>query len=240
MRIKILGTGTSIPALNRLSSSYLVIVNNKNILVDIGPSVVRRLLEFDYNVIDIDVVLLTHFHVDHSADLSTFLFVCNYGIKPRTKPLLLLGGTGLNRFFKGMASIYPWIKPNFYELYIKTLSKGKYLFNDILFEAVRVRHNKESIAIKITYEKSVVFSGDTAFSKNLIKLAYNADLFITECSFPEREVKGHLNLKSLQRILNKAGPKKVILSHLYPEWEHFHGVLHEPCLIGEDGMEIDL
>ncbi|HPP05877.1 MAG TPA: ribonuclease Z, partial [Syntrophorhabdaceae bacterium] len=225
MRIKILGTGTSIPALNRLSSSYLVTVKGINILIDIGPSVVRRLLEFGYTVNDIDAVVLTHFHVDHSADLSTFLFACNYGIEPRKRPLLILGGPGLNRFFGGMASIYPWIKPNYYELTLKTLPKGNYLFHDILFETAKIPHNKESIAVKITYRKSVVFSGDTSFSRNLIKLADNADLLIIECSFPQREVKGHLNLTTLERIIKKARPKRVILSHLYPDWEHFKGVL---------------
>ncbi|MCX7966172.1 MAG: ribonuclease Z [Syntrophorhabdaceae bacterium] len=240
MKIKILGTGTSIPTLTRLSSSYLVITKGKHILVDIGPSVVRRLLEFGYAVNDIDAVLLTHFHVDHTADLSTLLFACNYGIEPRYKPLLLLGGLGLKRFFKTMASIYPWIKPNYYELILKTLSHGEYFYDNILIKTIRVNHNRESIAIKITDRKSVVFSGDTSFSKNLIKLAHNTDLLIAECSFPERVVKGHLNLKSLQKIIEKAKPKKVILSHLYPDWDAYRGVLNEPCLIGEDGMELEI
>lgn len=240
MKIKILGTGTSIPRLNRLSSSYLVITENKNILIDIGPSVVRRLLEFGYNVNDVDAVLLTHFHVDHSADLPTFLFACNYGIEPREKPLLLLGGRGLNSFFKGMAYIYPWIKPNHYKLTLKTMRNSTYFFDDILLETVSVNHNRESIAIKVTQKKSVVFSGDTSFSKNLIKLVHNSDLLITECSFPERDVKGHLNLKTLKTIVEKAKPERVILSHLYPDWDAFSGVLYEPYLIAEDGMEIDL
>lgn len=240
MKIKILGTGTSIPTLNRVSSSYLVIAEKKNILIDIGPSVVRRLLEFGYNVNDIDAVFLTHFHVDHSADLSTFLFACNYGIEPREKPLLLLGGRGLSNFFKGLATIYPWVRPNHYKLTLKTMHKGTYFFDDISVETVSVNHNRESIAIKITEKKSVVFSGDTSFSKNLIKLAHNSDLLITECSFPERNVRGHLNLKTLKTIIEKAKPKKVILSHLYPDWDNYNGVLYEPCLIAEDGLEIDL
>lgn len=240
MKIKILGTGTSIPSLNRLSSSYLVSVNGKNILIDIGPSVVRRLLEFGYSINDIDAVFLTHFHVDHSVDLSTFLFACNYGIEPRRKPLLILGGTGLKRFFNGLETIYPWIKPNYYELSLKTMYNSSYLFDDILIKTAKVRHNKESIAIKIEHKKTVVFSGDTSFSRNFIKLAYDVDLCIIECSFPERDVKGHLNLKTIEKIIKKARPKKVILSHLYPEWDVFKGILYEPYLLAEDGMEIFL
>ncbi|MCX8111129.1 MAG: MBL fold metallo-hydrolase [Syntrophorhabdaceae bacterium] len=240
MNVKILGTGTSIPSLKRLSSSYLVTTKGYRILIDVGPSVVRRLLEFDYSVNDIDLIIITHFHVDHTADLSTFLFACNYGIEPRRKPLLLIGGPGSKKFFKGLSAIYPWVLPNFYKLTLKVLARGIYNFHGISIETVRVNHNSESIAIKISHEKSVVFSGDTSYSRNLSRFFNDADLLITECSFPERKVKGHLNLAMLQRIVDEARPKRVILSHLYPDWDDFKGVLHEPFLLAEDGMEIEL
>jgi len=101
MNIKILGTGTSIPSLKRLSSSYLVTIGDYRILIDAGPSVVRRLLEFGFTVEDIDLIIITHFHVDHTADLSTFLFACNYGIKPRQKPLTIIGGLVSGGFLRG-------------------------------------------------------------------------------------------------------------------------------------------
>lgn len=240
MNVKILGTGTSIPSLTRLSSSYLVTARRCRILIDAGPSVVRRLLENGYCVNDIDLIILTHFHVDHTVDLSTFLFACNYGIEPRRRPLLLIGGPGFKKFFKGLSAIYPWILPNFYELTVKVLPCGIYNFHGINIETARVNHNSESIGIKITDKKSVVFTGDTAYSKNLLRLFSNADLLITECSFPERKVRGHLNLAALDRIVSEAKPKKVILSHLYPDWDDFRGVLHPPYLLAEDGMEIIL
>jgi ribonuclease BN (tRNA processing enzyme) len=101
-----------------------------------------------------------------------------------------------------------------------------------------VNHNRESIGISIEKAKRVVFSGDTDYSKNLIKLALKADLLISECSFPETKLKGHMNLDVLQKVVKEAQPQKVILSHLYPEWDAFKGVLHNPCLLAEDGMEI--
>lgn len=240
MNVRILGTGTSIPSLKRLSSSYLVTVRGYRILVDVGPSVVRRLLEFGYTVDDIDLIIITHFHVDHTADLSTFLFACNYGIEPRRKPLFLIGGPGFKKFFKGLSAIYPWVLPNFYGLTIKVLARGIYSFHGIRIETIRVNHNSESIAFKITDKKSVVFTGDTAYSKNLSRLSKDADLMITECSFPERKVKGHLNLAGLDRMVSEATPKRVILSHLYPDWDDFKAVLHEPYLLAEDGMEIEV
>ncbi|MBP8625956.1 MAG: ribonuclease Z [Syntrophorhabdales bacterium] len=240
MKVKILGTGTSIPSLKRLSSSYLVMAGGFRILIDVGPSVVRRLLEYGYCVNDIDLIILTHFHVDHTADLSTFLFACNYGIKPRERPLTIIGGPGFRRFFRGLSQVYPWILPNHYKLKLVVMSDQGIDYGDVAITTKPVNHNKESIAVRIEDKKSIVFSGDTAYTKRLSGLAKGADLLITECSFPERRVRGHLNLSLLAKIVDEAMPKKVILSHLYPAWDDFKGVLYEPYLLGEEGMEIEL
>jgi ribonuclease BN (tRNA processing enzyme) len=240
VKLKILGTGTSIPSLRRCSSSYLLLTKKYVVLVDVGPSVVRRLLESGYEINDIDVIILTHFHVDHSADLSTFLFACNYGIEPRTKPLFIIGGQGIYKFYNGLLSIYPWILPKSYKLTLRSISKGILEMEDLLIETDRMNHNRESIGVRIEGEKNITFSGDTDYSRNLVRLALGVDLLVVECSFPERKVKGHLNLSVLERIVKEANPKRVIISHLYPEWEAFSGVLHAPYLIGEDGLEVEL
>lgn len=239
MKIKILGSGTSIPSLKRVSSAYLVFTEKCNILIDIGPSVVRRLLEFGYTVDNIDVIFITHFHVDHTADLSTFFFACNYGEVQRTKPLFIAGGSGIQRFYKNLSKVYPWILPNSYKLDVYNFRSGTLEIFDIKARAAKVNHNKESVGIRIDKDgRSVVFSGDTDYSDNLIKLAKEADLFVVDCAFPERKVKGHLNLNMLEEIVKKAAPNRVLLSHLYPEWEDYRGVLHAPYLMAEDGMEI--
>jgi len=94
--------------------------------------------------------------------------------------------------------------------------------------------------VRIEQGKSVTFSGDTDYSGNLAMLATGTDLLITECSFPDKKVKGHLNLPTLNRIVEEAKPRRVIISHLYPEWDAFRGVLHEPYLLAEDGMDVEV
>jgi ribonuclease BN (tRNA processing enzyme) len=240
MKIKILGSGTAVPSLKRGSSSYLVSVGNYNILVDAGPSVVRRLLEYGHTVDDVDAVFLTHFHVDHTADLSTFMFACNYGAIQRTKPLLIAGGKGIHKFYSGLLKIYPWILPKSYDLQLYGFRSNTMKIGDVSIQTAKVNHNKESIGVRFEDEKSIVFSGDTDYSRNLIKLSYMADLLVVDCAFPERKVKGHLNLSVLKKIVDRAQPRRVVVSHLYPEWDDFRGVLHAPYLMAEDGMEIEL
>jgi ribonuclease BN (tRNA processing enzyme) len=241
MKLRILGTGTSVPSLERLSSSCLLIVGNRRILVDVGPSVVRRLLECGHTVNDVDVIVVTHFHVDHTADLSTFLFACNYGTEPRRKGLLIIGGQGMQRFYRDLAAVYPWIRPQSYELTVKSLPHGRIGLDDFIIETGRMSHNRESIGVRIERAgKAVVYSGDTDYCRSLTRLARGADLLVVECSFPERKMKGHLNLALLNVVLARACPKRVILSHLDMEWAAFKGVLHAPCLLGVDGMTMEI
>jgi len=240
MKIKVLGTGTCVPSLQRSSSSYLLQTKQLNILIDVGPSVVRRLLEYGFTTRDIDVIILTHFHVDHTADLSTFLFASNYDVEARAKELSVLGGDGLHDFYRGLLAVYPWLLPRSYEISLREMSKGTLNKGGLVITTAQMEHNNESIGVRVEERKSVTFSGDTDYTKNLIKLASGTDLLIAECSFPERKVDGHLNLEILQKIVDEANPKRVIISHLYPEWDDFSGVLHAPYLLGEDGMEIEV
>lgn len=241
MKVRILGTGCAVPSLRRLSSSCLVLTAWGNILIDIGPSVVRRLLEFGYTVNDIDLILLTHFHPDHTVDLPAFLFACNYGESERTKKLTIVGGKGVRPFCRSLDRLYPWIRPLKYEMAIKTLRGSTWRQEGISFTTAAMKHRDESIGVRIEEKgKSAVFSGDTDYAPGLIKLASGADLLIVECSFPERKAKGHLNLSTLLPIVREAKPKRVLMSHLYPEWEEFTAPLPEPLLLAEDGMEIEV
>jgi len=240
MKVKILGTGTCVPSIQRLSSSYLLMTEQSNILVDVGPSVVRRLLEFGYTTRDIDAIILTHFHVDHTADLSTFLFASNYDVVPRTKELSIVGGEGLNVFYKNLLTVYPWLSPKSYEISLHELQEGILKKSSLIITTSHMEHNNESIGVKIEEDKSIVFSGDTDYTQNLIKLARGTDLLIVECSFPEKKANGHLNLAMVQKVVDQAKPRRVILSHLYPDWDSYNGVLQAPLLLGEDGMEIEI
>ncbi len=248
MKLKILGTGTATPSLQRVSSSYLLSTGWGKILVDIGPSVVRRLLEYGYTTDDIDLIALTHFHPDHTVDLATFLFASNYGSTQRKKPLILLGGNGLQDFFDNFVHVYRWLAPVGYKLSVKSLPGGRLPLGTISIKTSGSNHNPESILLRVEERKnrarqaakSVVFTGDTDFSKELVALAARADLLVSECSFPEKKVKGHLNLPALQRIVQAAKPRRVILSHLYPDWQGFDGVLQAPLSLGFDGLELEI
>jgi len=82
------------------------------------------------------------------------------------------------------------------------------------------KHSPESLAYRLEdlQGRSMVYSGDTGFSEEVIELARGTDLLILECSFPDRlELDGHLTPSSAGRMASLAGAKRLILTHFYPE-----------------------
>lgn len=74
VRVQVLGSGGPELVGGRASSSYLVWIDGKaRALVDLGSGAVLRFGEAGASIADLDVILFTHLHVDHSADLPALI-----------------------------------------------------------------------------------------------------------------------------------------------------------------------
>lgn len=223
MELIILGSGTATPRLGRNASGVFVKTSGVNILVDMGPGILRRLCEAEIDYRQIDVVLLTHFHPDHVSDVAPFLFAHNYAHGAmRDDPFILTGPRGLEQLYKGLVSIYgSWVIPSKDRLMIKELADtvaDSVFFNGVEVLSIPAQHSGPCISIRLNdREKSVTISGDTAYSEELASLAKLTDVFVCECSMPDQlAVKGHSTPSCAARMANLANAKKLVLTHFYP------------------------
>jgi ribonuclease BN (tRNA processing enzyme) len=91
--VQVLGSGGPELTDNRASSSYLVWISGKpRVLVDIGGGAALRFGESGATVSDLDVILFTHLHVDHSADLPALIKASFF--EDRIRPLPVYGPAG--------------------------------------------------------------------------------------------------------------------------------------------------
>ncbi len=228
-RITILGSGTCVPSLKRSSSSVLLEGTDEKILVDIGPGTIRRLLEVGVVIDEVDAIMLTHFHPDHSAELPAFIFSTKYPAPMRReKSIRLIGGTGVRNFYENLVSAFQ----NYLALpegllkieELPECGKNDRIFTDFTFEWMSVAHRPESRAFRFTTgtDFSVVYSGDTDYSENLVQLARNAHILICESAFPDgAKTDGHLTPSLAGRIASMAGVRHLVLTHFYPVCEGY-------------------
>lgn len=246
----IIGSGTGVPSLRRASPGLLIVTENTNLLIDSGPGIIRKMLEVGMTYREIDIILYTHLHPDHTADLIPILFACKYGEQPREKELFCFGGPRFKMFFKALNKIYgQWIKPNSYSLTVKEIHKKEIVLRDLTILSKPMAHLPESIGYRITFKdgKSIAISGDTDYCQNLIDLGFGADLLVLECSFPDgKKVEGHLTPSLAGRIASESNCKKLILTHLYPICDQFDMVkqcqktFSGPIILAEDLIKIKI
>jgi ribonuclease BN (tRNA processing enzyme) len=225
LSVTVLGSGTCVPSLSRSSCALRIQSSGANLLLDLGPGTMHRLLEAGTSIHDVDVVCFSHFHPDHSAELVPFLFANKYPeISRRTRMLSLVGGKGFSSFFRGLQEIYGhWITLGSDRMVLremKTWEADRIRIGPFMIRTCPVQHNEESIAYRIEDEhrNTVVYSGDTDVSEDLVELAREVDLLVCESAMPDDwKVPGHLTPSRAGEIARRAGVGKLVLTHFYPE-----------------------
>jgi len=254
MSLTILGSGTGVPSLQRSACSALMQVNNSRLLFDLGAGTMRRLLEADTRILDIGFIFFSHFHPDHTGELVSFLFASKYpGANRRNKPLTIVAAKGFSDFFNGLKRVYgEWIElaPDVLSVMeLNDTGPDMRWFDDFVLKSIPVLHRKESIAFRVENADgiSIVYSGDTDYSENLINLAAGADILICESSLPDHlKVAGHLTPSLAGKIAAAAGVQKLVLTHFYPECDtaDIEGQCRRtyagPLILARDLLTIDL
>jgi ribonuclease BN (tRNA processing enzyme) len=108
-------------------------------------------------------------------------------------------------------------------------------------EPFRVPHQETeiSLALRIGVDgRSILYSGDTGWTTDLIDYSDGTDLFICECCFFETRVPFHLDYPRLDEETSRFGCKRLVLTHLGNE------VLSRrketEIELASDGLKLDL
>ena len=250
----IIGSGTCVPSLKRSSCSVLLEVGSSKLLFDSGPGTMRSLLRVGIEIFDIDFLLFSHFHPDHTGELVPLIFATKYPDSSRRKtPLTIVAGNGFNKFFNGLKAVYgEWLDlpPGILRLMeLDNVAPDQQNFDDFCLDTRPMKHRPESIGYRITDMNghSMVYSGDTDVNDNLVLLAQETDLLICESAMPdELRVPGHLTPSLVGDMASRARVKQLVLTHLYPQCDpadlvaQCRKTYQGPLLIAEDHMKFEL
>ena len=127
MRFTTLGTGTISLSPERSCAGYLLESTDLRLLLDCGSGITRRLAELRMEWQTITHVALTHFHIDHHADLPTLVFAWRHGVLPsRTAPVEIIGPVGTAGLLGRLADAYgPWVTAPGFPLAIREIVRRR-------------------------------------------------------------------------------------------------------------------
>ena len=228
MKLVVLGSGTSVPHRSRASSAHwLESAGGGTLLLDIGATAAQRMAQEQLDWANLDAIWVSHFHLDHFGGLCPFLFGTKHApaTRERRKPLSVYGPRGLRKLFHAFdaAGNYRLLKQPFpVELHEVAPRSSFEILPSLRAETFSTPHTSESLAVKLFDRDgaSLAFTSDTGYTHALAAFARDASLFLMECSYFRRKpVEIHLELAEAMRLAERSGARRVMLSHLYPEWD---------------------
>jgi len=239
MRVVVAGSGTGLPDPERASSSLAVTVGSHKVVVDLGVGVLRQLARIGFDYRSIDILLLTHWHVDHINDLPPLIFASKHEAAPRKNDLHIVAPRGFNDFYSRLMALYgQQILPRFYQIRVSEVYDNVMDFSSWRLVSKPTRHMLTSVGYRIEEgERALAYTGDSDFCEGVVELCREADVAFVECAFPdEAHVEGHMTPKRVARLIREARPKRVLLLHVYPVL----GVEKAAAMISDmTGMEVE-
>ena len=243
----VLGSGTPNPNPERMGSAYLVLVDNTPYLFDFGPGVVRRVAALttnwggdfsNFDVTKLEYAFLSHIHSDHTLGLADLIITP--WIMGRDKPLKIFGPEAAKDMANHIIKAYqPDIDYRIYGTQPQNDEGYKTIFSSIEEGTVYEDSNisvtaflndhgdlSDSYGFLVkTKDKTILISGDTGPSKNLIKYGKDIDILVHEvysqAGFEKKEPDWkiyhkahHTSPSELAKIANQLKPKTLVLSHI--------------------------
>ena len=246
-RLILLGTGGGPrPRKARSASAQVIIVNNAAYVIDTGDGVARQLVLADVPLPTLRHIFITHQHSDHTADYGNLIWLAwtaglqsrvdTWGPPPLEKMTRLffeMNASDIDARVadEGRVPLAPLVHAH-------ELREGGLVMQDdnVKVSAVVVHHPPTAPAFAYRFDaadRSIVISGDTSPSEDLIRLAKGADVLVHEALYvagldrmvarvpnattlKQSILSHHTSAEDAGRVAEAAGVKTLVLSHLVP------------------------
>lgn len=212
--IKFLGTaGARFVMIKQLRSSAGIWLkfNSTNVFIDPGPgSIVKcNKAKPKLDPSNLDAIILTHKHLDHSGDINVMIEALTHGrFKKRGVLFVPKDAIGVE------GVVYSYLENSLEKIIF--LKKGKFSIGNINFEVlIANKHPGQTYGLKFNLGGNVVsFISDTRYFEKLVSIYEGSSVLILNVVFHKRQQSAeHLCLDDALNLIKAINPKKTILTH---------------------------
>jgi phosphoribosyl 1,2-cyclic phosphodiesterase len=184
-----------------------------NLYIDPGPGAIVKIRESQerFETADLDGIVLTHKHMDHSNDVNILIeSMAEGGFKKRGTLFVPQDAIGEDPV------VFRFVR-NYLDDVVLLKEKGRYLIRDISFSApVRHHHPVETYGLLFHLNVTIGLIADTRFFDELPDY-YRVDYLIINVlrsqPIENHEIVEHLAVDDVRKIVTRVRPKAAILTH---------------------------
>lgn len=211
MEIKFLGNWSSHIKKGVKNTS---VIFDRRLVADFGPHTLEAIFEKGIDPKGIDTVLITHMHLDHYMGLAELLWY--RGSRKLKDPITVMGPRGIKEATESILKLVNTPDDGAYELNVNYVETGK--LDDIT--AYDGNHIIADNVYRMEFKNcSVVYTGDTAYSENVVRAAEDADFLIHEMTYTDQEAEKaafwkHSTYSSVMGVMSESHAGILVPTHL--------------------------
>jgi ribonuclease Z len=243
LKVTLLGTGTPRPLMDRFGPATLVQTDKETFLFDCGRGAAQRIYQLRIPLGQVTALFLTHLHSDHVNGIPDFWLTGWLALyyAGRKTPLQVWGPAGTKEMMSFLEKAFQAdyririedekLLPEAFPVIAQDIKEGVvYEKNGVKITAFEVDHFpgkdiEPCLGYRIDYAgRSVVISGDTRFSENLILFSKGADVLVHEVAAAKEEllktsvatqriIDHHTSPEEAGKVFSRVKPKLAVYTH---------------------------
>ncbi len=192
-------------------SGYLLRAGGTALWIDCGNGTFAN-LQRHIAVEDLDGVIITHGHPDHSVDIYGLHVLLRYGLERSHLPVFTPEGleSELRHLVRDWGDTFEWHEVG---------DGDRTTLGDVELAFSRTDHPPPTVAVEVTADdKRLVYTADTNVDWTVGAFAPGADLVLSEATYlhATKPAPIHLSAREAGECAREAGARKLMLTHLWP------------------------